>query len=340
MLREVAEAADACAHQVAANRTLVRDLGARLRRLAPPFAATLARGSSDHAASFGKVLFELTCAMPTLSHSPSTGALYHATSPRFAGVPLFAVSQSGQSPDLLAAAAEAKEQGAFVTAIVNDTGSPLGTLADVTVPLHAGSENSVAATKSFIASLVAFAHLAAEWGGDPSLSVAVMEVGDALTATGVDRWRQAVPLLEDRERLLVLGRGYTLPIAGEAALKLKEVAGIHAEAFSLAEVAHGPMTLIGEGDAVLVFGPLDQAREGVRQRLADFMDRGARVISSGHPDDIAGVALPLPGDPAQHPAIAAIADIFGFYHLAEALAAARGRDPDSPPFLRKVTRTL
>ncbi|MFL0415882.1 SIS domain-containing protein, partial [Sphingomonas sp. 179-A 2A2 NHS] len=162
MAHEAGEAARVCEEQVTLNAELMRDTGARLRALDAPFAATLARGSSDQAAAFAKVLFETRGTMPTLSHSPSIGALYGATSTRFRGVPLFAISQSGRSPDLLRAAAQAQQRGAVLVAVVNDASSPLAEQADVVIPIHAGAETSVAATKSFIATLVALTHLAAE----------------------------------------------------------------------------------------------------------------------------------------------------------------------------------
>ena len=340
MAQETAEAPAVCQRQVDANRDLMRDLGARLRRLDAPFAATLARGSSDQAAAFAKLLFETRAATPTLSHAPSIGALYGATSPRFAGVPLVAISQSGRSPDLLRAAEDAQRVGAVVVALVNDAASPLAALADLTVPLGAGPERSVAATKSFIATLVALAHVTAEWAGDGALLEQLGSVGDILSVAAARDWREAVPALGAADGLLVLGRGPTLPIAGEAALKLKETAQLHAEAFSIAEVAHGPMTLIGRGDPVLAFGPADAAREGLRERIAEFVGRGATVIAAGLPDDVAGASIVLPGDPRLHPVMAAIATIQSFYPLAERLAVARGRDPDHPPHLAKVTRTL
>lgn len=340
MLREVSETTEVAARQIDANRVLMRDVGAQLRKLSPPFAATLGRGSSDHAAAFSKVLFELNCAMPTLSHSPSVGALFHATSSRFAGVPLFVISQSGRSPDLIAAALEVRNRGGFVVAIVNDTSSPLAIMADITIPLHAGLEKSVAATKTFIASLVAILHLAAEWSGDSALLDAVAGIPVALARAARHDWTIAVPALSPAKSLLVLGRGYTLPLAIEAALKLKEAAGLHGEAFSIAEVAHGPMTLIGMGDPVLVFGPIDEARSGLKALIADFIARGAVVIGTGHADDLHDVRTVLPSLVDVHPAVAAITGALAFYRLAEALARSRGRDPDSPPFLNKITRTL
>lgn len=340
MAREAAESGEVATRQISANRVVMRDAGARLRALAPHFAATLARGSSDHAASFAKVLFETRLGVPTLSHAPSIGALYHATSPRFAGQPLVAISQSGRSPDLLAAAAEAKDRGALLVALVNDETSPLAALADVLVPLHAGTETSVAATKSFVASLVALAHLTAEWGEDAALMAALEAIGPVLDAAWRADWSAAVAPLAATQSLLVLGRGLTFPIAGEAALKLKETSGLHAEAFSAAEVAHGPMTLVEAHDPILAFGPRDAARAGLAERLAAFAERGATVIASGHPDDVAAATLVLPDAGDVHPVVAAIAQAVSFYALAEQVARRCGRDPDRPPFLNKVTRTL
>ncbi|HUD95881.1 SIS domain-containing protein [Sphingobium sp.] len=340
MARETAQAPDRCEAQIARNAVLMREAGARLRALAPPFAATLARGSSDQAAAFAKILLETRAAIPTLSHAPSIGSLYRATSPRFKGVPLIAISQSGRSPDLIAAAEDAQRQGALLVSIVNDDASPLAEMADICIPIHAGLEKSVAATKSFIGTLVALTHLVAEWSGDQSLKEALPSVGDVLRRAVAADWSGAVPLLRDADTMLVLGRGLTLPIAGEAALKFKETSSLHAEAFSIAEVAHGPMTLIGEGDPVLALGPMDEARAGLRERLEDFRSRGAQVIAAGHPDDVAAATLALPGQIDVHPVISAIAQIQSFYGLANTLSLARGRNPDKPPHLAKVTRTL
>ncbi len=153
-------------------------------------------------------------------------------------------------------------------------------------------------------------------------------------------WSEALPPLVGASSLLVLGRGLTFPIAGEAALKFKETCAIHAEAFSSAEVAHGPMTLVEAADPVFVFGPADAARTGLRDRIASFAERGATVIAAGDPDDIAPAAILLPSVTGAHPIIGAIAMIQSFYRFANALSLARGRDPDRPPYLAKVTRTL
>jgi glucosamine--fructose-6-phosphate aminotransferase (isomerizing) len=340
MLREASETPAICAAQIRQNRELVRDAANYLRRRSPPFVATLARGSSGQAAMFGKVLLETRLQLPTLAHAPSIGSVYGTTSPLFRGVPVLAVSQSGRSPDLLAAAEGAKGHGAVIVAVVNDEDSPLAGLADIVIPVRAGVEASVAATKSFVATLTAISHLIAEWGGDEQLRAGLESIGDTLAASWSIDWTVVVPNLREARSLLVLGRGLTLPIAGEAALKLKETSGLHAEAFSSAEVAHGPMTLIRAGDPVLVFGPLDAARGGLANLLGDFARRGAVVIGTGHPADLPDAALRLAAHPVAEPAIGAIAAIQSFYRLANALSLARGHDPDSPPHLAKVTKTL
>lgn len=322
------------------NETCIADAVRHLRRLDPPFVATLARGSSDHAASFAKLLFETRLGLPTVSHMPSIGTLYDATSRHFAGVPLFVISQSGRNPDLLRAASAAKAKGATIIAIVNDEHSPLADSADIVLPMRAGPEHSVAATKSFICSLAVLAQLTAEWAGDEPLSSALAGLGSTLEAAWQLDWSAAIPIIARQSNLLVLGRGLTLPIAAEAALKLKETSGLHAEAFSHAEVAHGPMTLIKAGDPVLVFAPTDVAREGLADRLSAFADRGAQLIVAGSGLNDASASVTLPVITGTHPVAASIAMIQSFYRLAEALSVARGMDPDHPPYLAKITQTV
>jgi glucosamine--fructose-6-phosphate aminotransferase (isomerizing) len=208
------------------------------------------------------------------------------------------------------------------------------------IPVHAAAETSVAATKSFICTLVALTHLVAEWSEDDALLAALNAIEDVLETAATADWTRAVAPLQGARDMFVLGRGPTLPIAGEAALKFKETCGLHAEAFSSAEVAHGPMTLVGKGDPVLALAPLDVARTGLRERLADFAARGATVIASGHPEDVASASLVLPTQTDVHPVLGAIAQVQSFYGLANALSLARGYDPDRPPHLNKVTRTL
>ena len=334
MLREAAEAPRRAGLQRERNREALREAARCIRALDPPFAITIARGSSDHAASFAKHLFETRLGIPTVSQSPSLATLFKATSPRLKGALALTISQSGRSPDLIETAAAARMAGATIVAMVNDETSPLAREADILLPLHAGEERSVAATKSFVASLVAVADLVSAIDANEALAKALDEIEPVLAKAWACDWSAALDPLSDIDRLLVLGRGSTLPIAGEAALKFKEVARIHAEAFSSAEVAHGPMALIGEGDPVFAFAPADAARDSFLERLGSLRERGAHILSAGSAD-----ACALPAIRARDPAVEAIAMILSFYGLVEALAHRRGLDPDRPPHLSKVTRT-
>ncbi len=332
MEQEAGEAATAVAAMLAANREAFAAIGRRLRASPPAAVVTCARGSSDHAATYAKYLIETMTGTPTASAALSIASLYDA--PAVAGNRLcLAVSQSGKSPDLLAAVEQQREAGAFVVALVNADGSPLAGLADVVIPLSAGVERSVAATKSYIASLAAIAALVAAWAEDGALDAALTALPGRLTEAFALDWSPAVTAFRDATNLFVLGRGYGLGAAQEAALKFKETSGLHAESFSSAEVRHGPMAIVGDAFHVLAFGGTDRAAAGVRDVADEFRGRGATVLLA----DPEGGDLPAM---AAHPAIEPILMIQSFYRMASALALARGHNPDSPPHLNKVTETL
>jgi glucosamine--fructose-6-phosphate aminotransferase (isomerizing) len=249
---------------------------------------------------------------------------------------LIAISQSGASPDVLATVAAARNSGALVLALVNAEQSPLAQAAHYVLPLRAGAETSVAATKSYIASLAAILHLVAGWTREPSLTDALSHAPAHLARAWQLDWSAAVGRLRDANNLYVIGRGLGLGIAQEAALKLKETCGLHAEALSGAELRHGPMALVREGFPVLVFAQHDETREGIETLAAELGRMGADVLLAG--SESSG-ARALPTERAD-PAIEPMLMIQSFYRAAEALAVARGRDPDRPPHLNKVTETL
>lgn len=335
MFREASECAEVVARQRDRNHGVIADLGRRLRATKPRAFITLARGSSDNAATFARYLIETRAGVLTSSASPSVGSLYAAT-PDLTATVVLAISQSGRSPDLIAAAQRASAKGGLLLALVNDEASPLAELADVLLPLSAGREQSVAATKSFVASLAATLDLLAGWTQDSRVEAALSDLPDKLKLAWDLDWTPALPALAGAEAVYVIGRGHGLGIAQEAALKLKETCGIHAEAFSAAEVRHGPMAVVGEGFPVFLFGQDDESLESVADLAREFASRGALVISTGVPN-APGLGLPtLDCDPL----IAPILQIASFYRLVNALAFARGRDPDRPPHLKKVTETL
>ena len=336
MFVEAGEASEIVAQQWQKNAGLMRDLAARLRRLDPQIIFTCARGSSDHAATFAKYLFETRLKIPTISQAPSISSIYGGALLHMKNQPFIIVSQSGKSPDLLISAEAAQKAGAVVIAFVNDMQSPLANMAEVVVPLHAGPETSVAATKSFIATLAAFAHLAGEWTGDAPLQSAVSELPADLTKAWQSDWSAGVDLFKNTSSMFVLGRGLSLGIAQEAALKFKETCGIHAEAFSIAEVAHGPMALVKPGFPILVLPPLDKAAQGLDEIIAKFLARDAKIaMAGGTMADV--IRLPLQDN--LHPVIGPIVMVQSFYRLVNALSVARGYDPDHPPMLNKVTET-
>jgi glutamine---fructose-6-phosphate transaminase (isomerizing) len=336
MYAEAGEAADVIAQQHAANAAPLAALALRLQELKPNIIFTCARGSSDHAATFAKYLFETHLGIPTLSQAPSISSIYGGALLHMQGQPFILVSQSGRSPDLLASAEAATKAGALVIALVNDTSSPLADMAQIVIPLHAGPETSVAATKSYIATLSAFTQLANLWRPNPDLGQALMELPAQLANAWAADWSQGVDMLANARNLYVLGRGLTLGVAQEAALKCKETCGIHGEAFSVAEVAHGPMALVGPDFPVLVFPPLDKASAGLDAILAAFAARGAPIAMVGASQP--GV-IGLPFAQGIHPVTGPIVMAQSFYRLVNALSVQRGFDPDNPPMLRKVTET-
>jgi glucosamine--fructose-6-phosphate aminotransferase (isomerizing) len=252
------------------------------------------------------------------------------------GLVSLAFSQSGQSPDLVAPTRFFREGGARTLAFVNDAESPLAQAARWVFPLHAGAETSVAATKSYIAQLVAGARVIAAWQGDTTLQAAFAGLPFALERAAWQDWRPAVDALAGADRLFVIGRGTGLAIAMEAALNFKEVCGIQAEAFSGAEVKHGPMALVEEGYPLLVFAPRGPAQSGLLALAEDMRQRGARVLLAA-PSGTPGCELPLVSTDAKD--LDPVAAIQSFYPMVEALARARGLDPDRPRHLAKVTRT-
>jgi glutamine---fructose-6-phosphate transaminase (isomerizing) len=337
MLNEIAEAGDVVARQLARNGEAMGELGRRLREAAPPVVATNARGSSDHCALSLKYLIEIAVGTPCASIGPSIASLYHAPL-RLEGALAISISQSGRSPDIVAMQRAAKRAGALTLAFVNDEASPLATEADRLAPLCAGVERSVAATKSMIAGMAGAAALVAAWSEDAALTAGLAALPALLTRQSAPAPDAMVARLAGARSAYVLGRGATFAIAAEAALKLKETCAIHAEAFSSAEVLHGPAEIVTPGFPVIAFLPQDEAREGMNETLRRLHGMGAEVltIDAGGKEDSGRLVAAA----AAHPYLTAIAMIHRFYLLVEACARRLERDPDRPKNLSKVTETF
>ncbi|UDF05489.1 SIS domain-containing protein [Asticcacaulis sp. AND118] len=334
MFREAAEGGDAVERFLKRNADALGRIAARLKAAPLKAVITCARGSSDHACTYGKYVIETLTGVPVTSAALSVASVYAA--PVVASEALcIAVSQSGRSPDLLTAVEAYKAAGAYVIALVNDETAPLAALADEVLPLCAGPELSVAATKSCLAALAGFAALTAEWSDDAALKAAVAALPARMRQAFDLDWSAALPALTSATNLFVIGRGYGFGVAQEAALKLKETCALHAEAFSAAEVRHGPMAIVNAGFPVLAFATSDLAGDGVRDVAAEFADRGAAVWLA----DTTPGAYILPALEAE-PALEPILRLQSFYRLANRLSLARGLNPDTPPHLNKVTKTV
>lgn len=307
----------------------------RLRQCEPKVIMSVARGSSDHAASYFAYLTMQLAGVPVAS-LPMSVVTLHDSPLRVQGQPAFAFSQSGQSPDLVGSMEKLRQHGALTVALVNAEDSPLEQACECVLPLCAGPELSVAATKSFIATLSAGARLVAHWQQNAQLLQAGRTLPGQLQAAARQDWSAAVDALRDCQRLMVIGRGTGFAIAQEAALKFKETSSIQAEAFSSAEVRHGPMALVGDHYPLLIFATRGAEQASLLALAADMRERGATVLLAA-PDDIAERDLTLTC--ADHPALDPILAIQSFYVMAAALAQARGLDPDQPRHLSKVTRT-
>ncbi|SNS44774.1 glutamine--fructose-6-phosphate transaminase [Sphingomonas laterariae] len=335
MFAEAAEAASVVTRQRAANAARLAELVETLRARPPRAVITCARGSSDHAATFAKYLIETRLGLLVSSAAPSVASVYGAEQ-RLADVLAIAISQSGKSPDLLATVDAAQKAGAQTLALVNVADSPLAGMVDHTLPLHAGPERSVAATKSYIATLAGLVDLVQALAGDDELGRALDAAPTLLRQAWDADWSPLVDTLADARGLFVVGRGLGLGVAQEAALKFKETCGLHAEAFSAAEVKHGPMALVGPGFPLLILRQSDETGEGVDDLAAEMAARGGPVLIAGGE---AKGAIRLP-TVAGHPVIEPMLQIQSFYRAVNALSVRRGFNPDQPPHLAKVTETL
>jgi glutamine---fructose-6-phosphate transaminase (isomerizing) len=333
--REIAQQPDVIARLLERERPALRELAGELRRRRPRYAVLAARGSSDNAARYAQHVLGRMLRLPVVLATPSLHTLYDAP-PRFIDAIVIGVSQSGASPDVVSVVAEGARQGAMTVAITNDPSSPLGAAATHVLDLGAGEERSVAATKTYTASLVAIAALAAE--GDAALSDDVARLPDALAAqlalTGDAA--AAVAAAADWERLTVVGRGAHYATAFEAALKVRELAGIVAEAYSPADLLHGPIATTGPGQPLLAIAPAGPTEGSMRELIATARERGARVAAIGHDPALGDPFLGLVAIPEWLGPVVAIVPA---QLLAVGLAERRGVDVDAPFGLSKITMT-
>ncbi len=335
MLTEAGQSPDVVATLLEKEKPAFAEIAKLFASTRPSVITTAARGSSDHAATFFKYLFEISCGVPVASVGPSIASVYGAPLQLKGGIH-FTVSQSGGSPDIIALQAAAKRGGATTIAVVNVTDSPLAKEADIVLGLNAGPEKSVAATKSFIASVAALAGVTAAISADPTLAASLAKLPEALAATSGIDGRAAEDVLFNATSLYTGGRGPAFAIALEAALKAKETSGLHAEAFSLAELMHGPMRLVQPGFPIVAFAPDDAAFANNAQALERLQKLGATAVSfSTAPPRHQPAHAHHRQRPARPAGVAAL-----LLSPVESVTRRKGFDPDKPANLLKVTETM
>lgn len=338
MFLEAQSAPDAVRAQLREDSREIEALGALLRKLAPRAAITCARGSSDHAATYAKYLIETRARVLTASAAPSVSSVY-GIDQDLRGCLFIAISQSGRSPDLLASVAAAQASGAIVLALCNSADAPLVSAADHVIPLRAGPEISVAATKSYLATLAALARLVAAWTGNTALNNAIAGLPDLMDRAWELDWSGALPLLQTADHLYVVARGLGLGAAQEVALKCKETCGLHAESFSSAEVRHGPFTLLGPRFPALLLAQNDATRAGLEALASELAARGIPVLVAGAAAAAVGGAHILPSIECAAE-VGPVLAVQSAYRMIAELSVRRGFDPDRPASLSKITETI
>lgn len=336
MRREIEEIPDAVARLLEGSKTALAEAGRDISRRDPRFVVTVARGSSDHAASYLKYAVELTAGLAVASVGPSVASIYRAPL-KLNGSACVAISQSGKSPDIVAMAEAARKAGSLTIALTNTAEGPLAKACEHKIDILAGVEKSVAATKTFVNSAVAAVALMAHCTNDQALLAALAELPNHFRKAVNCDWMELAGALEGASSLFILGRGPSFAIANEAALKFKETCSMHAESYSAAEVIHGPMALVRPGFPVLALAARDASEPSMMDTANRLADKGASVFMTS---DKAGKAVRLPFAATGHPLTDPLALIVSFYGFVEAFARHRGLNPDEPPFLNKVTETI
>lgn len=346
MEHEARETPQLISEQLKKNAPVIEKIIKSIKQKEPKFALTIGRGSSDNACSYAKYLLETQTGLVTASASPSVITTYNANL-RVQNALVFGISQSGQSPDICQTMDFMRKHDATTIALVNTEKSPLTKAAQFTLPMHAGEEKSVAATKSFITSLTALAQFTATLINDKKLNTALQLLPETLENTlQHDHHQQAVAIFKNIDRTFVISRGFGFPIAQEAALKFKETAGIQAEAFSSAEIMHGPFALIQKGHPFLLFAQADETLPDILNLAQKIKALGGKTILmiprnlvlTSEEYEIATLTIPLAK--SVHPILDPIVAIQAFYLMVANLAVARGFNPDKPQHLHKITETF
>ncbi len=332
MAREIGEIPAAAARLLARTDAL-EAIAAQIAQARPRMAVFCGRGSSGHVGVYLRYLFEARLGLLVSNAAPSVFTAYRHP-PDMRDALFVVVSQSGRSPDLVTATQGARSAGALTLAIVNDETSPAAAASALVLPVGAGPEQSVAATKTVVLSMIAGAQLVAALTRDGELAAGLEDLPARLGRALACDWSEWAHKAAAAPAAFVVGRGYALGCVRELALKLAETLRVPTLGYSAAELRHGPRAAITPVTPVLALRQNDPAAPATDELVRDLMAAGETVFSAGGP---AGT-LPWIGD--GHPICDPVVMLIPAYCAIETAARRRGYDPDRPPHLSKVTRTM
>ena len=339
--QEIAEQPQVVAQLLDLEGEHAREIARAIQRRAPAFVVIAARGTSGHAATYGKYLLASTCGLPVALAAPSLYTIYH-TPPRLQGALVIGISQSGHSPDIVEVVAEARRQGAMTLSITNDPQSPLGREAECCLPCHAGQERSVAATKTYTAQLTALALVGAALAGGDAMWAELQRLPEWLA-----RVLQLAPEMQQRveryrymDAFATIGRGYNYATAFEVNLKIKELCYIAGESYSEADFRHGPIAVIDRGFPVIVIAPAGKTLPALLDLLDQLHGKGAELLVISNDEAAFAHAQQAMRLPAAMPEwLTPITAVVHGQVFAMRLALVKGYEVDSPRGLTKVTVT-
>ena len=339
--RELREQPEALARLLDRQYGYAEQIGELFRSSDAQYILIASRGSSSNAARYAQYLLGRANRVPVAFATPSLFTLYNQP-PRLDGALVIGISQSGKSPDVVSVVEEARRQGRPTVAITNSPASPLGRAADGVLKLEAGDEHAVAATKTYVNSLGAVALIFAASTGDERALAELRAVPGQLAAQLDRSWADAtaVDALRDVEGGTVIARGINYCTSFEVALKVRELSGLLFEAYSAADLMHGPVAAIAGGWPVVAVAPSGPALPELRTAIEAVAARGARLVAITDDDAVASAAevvLPLlPGVPEW---LSPLVAVVPGQVMAMRLATLRGVDLDNPLGLSKVTLT-
>jgi glucosamine--fructose-6-phosphate aminotransferase (isomerizing) len=332
MAREIAEIPALAARLLTQNDTVMA-IAHRIDEARPRIVVFCGRGSSGHVGVYLRYLFETQLGVLVSAAAPSVVTAYQRRLDMRDAL-FVVISQSGRSPDLVTATQVARRLGALTLAVVNDETSPAAAASELVMPIGAGPEQAVAATKTVVLSMMAGARLVAALTRDNDLAEALQRLPSRLGKACRCDWSAWGERLLNAPAAFVAARGYGLGCVREIALKLTEILRVPALGYSAAELRHGPRAAITPATPVLVLRQSDEAAAAVDELIRDLRRAGETVFAAGGP---AGT-LPWIGD--DHPICDPVAMLVPCYRAIEAAARLHGFDPDNPPHLSKVTHTL